>query len=253
MFTDQPLFMERAGITVPGTAHIIIRDPLRGGLVYITILIQVGVLLSVLDLADLTYGWVTDGTHITVMDIGEQEVIVEVTDMVTGVVIVPDIMPDDEMGYYAGRRDANRRNMYRNQGNRNIYNKTDNIKRNRDVTRQQDRKRTNFSTKNKNNVYSDKNGNVHRKTKDGWEQKNKNGWTKDKQKIQNNKENINRDKSNKNNVNRNKNTNKNKSSLNKDYSNRQKSNKRYNNAPKTQNRTNRSSGNRNRSGGGRRR
>ncbi len=146
-------------------------------------------------------------------------------------------------GYYAGRRDANRRNMYRNQGNRNIYNKKDNVKRNKNVTRQQDRKKTNFSTKNKNNVYSDKKGNVHRKTKDGWEQRNKNGWSSDKNKQRNKSGTVDR--------NKNKSSDRNKS-LNNSYNNRQKSNKRYNNAPKTQNRTNRSSGNRNRSGGRRR-
>jgi len=150
-------------------------------------------------------------------------------------------------GYYAGRRDSYKRNMYRNQNqvNRNIYNKKENIKRNKDVPRQRDRKTTNFSTKNKNNVYSDKNGNVHRKTKDGWQQKDKSksGWTSDnKNKQRNNTGNLDK--------NRNKNIDRTKS-LNKDYNNRQKSNNRYNKAPKTQNRTNRS-GTRNRTNGRRR-
>lgn len=148
-------------------------------------------------------------------------------------------------GYYAGRRDAHKRNMYRNQnqGNRNIYNKKENIKRNKDVPRQRDKKKTDFSTRNKNNVYSDRDGNVHRKTKDGWEQRDKSGWTPDNKTKQ-------RDKTGTVDKNRNKNVDRTKS-LNKDYNNRQKSNKRYNNAPKTQNRTNRS-GTRNRSGGRRR-
>ena len=148
-------------------------------------------------------------------------------------------------GYYAGRRDAHKRNMYRNQnqGNRNIYNKKENIKRNKDVPRQRDKKKTDFSTRNKNNVYSDRDGNVHRKTKDGWEQRDKSGWTSDNKTKQ-------RDKTGTVDKNRNKNVDRTKS-LNKDYNNRQKSNKRYNSAPKTQNRTNRS-GTRNRSGGRRR-
>jgi len=136
-------------------------------------------------------------------------------------------------GYYAGRRDSYRRNMYsnQNQGNRNIYGKKENIKRNKDVPRQRDKKNTNFSTKNKNNVYSDKNGNVHRKTKDGWQQKDKSGWTSDNKNKQ-------RDKTGNLDKNRNKNIDRTKS-LNKDYNNRQKSNNRYNKAPKNKTRTTR--------------
>jgi len=143
-------------------------------------------------------------------------------------------------GYNAGRRDANRRNMYGNQNrrNNNVYNKSNNVKRNKDVSRQTDRKKTEFSSKNKNNVYGDKNGNVHKKTKDGWQQKDKSGWSSDKNKQ--------RDKSGTVDRNKNKSSDRNKS-LNKSYNNRQKSNQRHNSG--TSNRT-RSGGNRS---GGRRR
>ncbi len=143
-------------------------------------------------------------------------------------------------GYNAGRRDANRNNMYRNQNqrNNNIYNKKDNVKRNKDVPRQTDRKKTDFSSKNKNNVYGDKNGNVHKKTNDGWQQKDKSGWSSDKNKQ--------RDKSGTVDRNKNKSSDRNKS-LNNSYNNRQKSNQRYNSG--TSNRT-RSGGSRS---GGRRR
>ena len=141
------------------------------------------------------------------------------------------------MGYYAGQRDAHRRNMYRNQNqrNNNIYNKQDNVKRNKDVTRQTDRKKTDFSSRNKNNVYADKNGNVHRKTKDGWQQNNKNGWSSN--------DNKQRDRSGT--IDRNKSSDRDKS-LNNSYNNRQRSNQRYNSG--LSNRT-RSGGNRS---GGRR-
>jgi hypothetical protein len=133
-------------------------------------------------------------------------------------------------GYYAGQRDARKRNMYgnQNQRNNNIYNKKDNVKRNKDVPRTTDRKKTDFSSRNKNNVYGDKNGNVHRKTNDGWQQKDKSGWSSDKNKQ--------RDKSGSVDRNKNKSGDRNKS-LNNSYNNRQKSNQRHN------------SGTRNRSGG----
>jgi len=130
-------------------------------------------------------------------------------------------------GYYAGRIDANRRNMYRNQNqrNNNIYKKNENLKRNKDVPRQTNRKRTEFSSKNKNNVYADKNGNVQRKTNKGWEQRNKNGWTPDK--------NIQRDNSGT-------------FDRNREYKNRQKGNQRYNSglSNRTQSGGNRSGGKR---------
>jgi len=143
-------------------------------------------------------------------------------------------------GYNAGRRNANRRNMYgsQNRRNNNVYNKSNNVKRNKDVSRQTDRKKTDFSSKNKNNVYGDKNGNVHKKTKDGWQQKDKSGWSSDKNKQ--------RDKSGSVDRNKNKSGDRNKS-LNNSYNNRQKSNQRHNKG--SSNRT-RSGGNRS---GGRRR
>ncbi len=145
-------------------------------------------------------------------------------------------------GYNAGRRHANRNNMYRNQNqrNNNIYNKKDNVKRNRDVPRTNDRKKTDFSSKNKNNVYGDKNGNVHKKTKDGWQQKDKSGWSSDKNKQRDKSGNVDR--------NKNKSSDRNKS-LNNSYNNRQKSNQRHNSG--SSNRT-RSGGSRS-GGGGRRR
>jgi hypothetical protein len=145
-------------------------------------------------------------------------------------------------GYNAGRRDANRRNMYgnQNQRNNNVYNKKDNVKRNKDMPRQTDRKKTDFSSKNKNNVYADKNGNVHKKTKDGWQQKDKSGWSSDKNKQ--------RDKSGTVDRNKNKSSDRNKS-LNNSYNNRQKSNQRHNSG--SSNRT--QSGGTRSGGGGRRR
>lgn len=166
-------------------------------------------------------------------------------------------------GYNAGRRNSYRnasRNINRKQTQRqnNVYNKKDNVNRNRDVSKTTDRKTTDFSTRNKNNVYADKNGNVQRKTDKGWETKDKSGWSSDnKDKVQDKKGSTDRDKTNtdKINVDRNKSTNKNKSGVdknkssnrNKDYNNRQRSNSRHNNAPKQR------SGSSRRSGGGRRR
>jgi len=95
MFTDRLLYMEPAGISVHGMEHIIIHVRLLGDLEYIIIHILAGVFHSVLDLADHTFGWATDGIRITVMDIGAPGVITEVTGMDTVMAIVPDIMRDD--------------------------------------------------------------------------------------------------------------------------------------------------------------
>jgi hypothetical protein len=118
-------------------------------------------------------------------------------------------------GYHAGRRSAYR-DMSRRQSvqRNNVYNKRENVNRNRDVPRTTDKKKTDFSTRNKNNVYADKNGNVQRKTDKGWESKDKSGWKQD------NKNQTNRNRSN---VDKNKSSNRNK-----DYNNRQRSNKRHN-------------------------